>query len=165
MIRPSYEHVTELPVLFAGTVTQDVEAPRMHMTVQDYFEQGAAAVLELCRRTGLDDEFVALHGSSPMTAEHHLTYYGELFEGDQFTVHGRFLGRSDNALHMIGFIVDQDRGAVACTLEAVFLNINLTTRRAVSLPVDIAERADYLLKADRELTWEAPVCGAMGIRI
>jgi acyl-CoA thioester hydrolase len=164
MTQPSYGQVMQLPALFTGTVPRDPDGPRMHMAVQDHFAHGIAAVLELCRRIGLDEEFAAVRRSCPITAANHSTYLGELFEGERFSVHGRLLARSEKVLHMMAFLVDQERQAVASTLEAVFLHFDLSARRSAPLPADIAKMADDLLVADSNLDWDAPVCGVLGIR-
>ena len=73
MIQPSYAQVMQLPTLFAGTVPRDPDEPRMHMTVQDHFAHGTEAVLELCRRVGLDEECAAVGPAGALTPAPHTT--------------------------------------------------------------------------------------------
>lgn len=164
MTLPTYAEVMDLPVIYSGVVPRDAGAPRIHMTVRDYFAEGSEAVLTLCRQLGLDEDYASRRGALPVTAEHHLAYFGELFEGERFSVHGRLLDRSAKALHMMAFVVDQERQALASTLEAVFVHVDAGTRRVVPFPPDIAERADRLLATSQHLSWAAPLCGVMGVR-
>ena len=98
------------------------------------------------------------------TVEQHIRYFSELRLGDRFTVHGRFLERSDRAVHGMSFVVAPETGMLACTFEASYVHVDMNTRRSVPIPDDVAARFDAEIAVGDALGWEAPVSGAMGVR-
>ncbi|MGW5382365.1 thioesterase family protein [Nocardia sp. NPDC003963] len=161
---PTANEVAALPEKIAGTVTSETLAGGDHMNVVQYLGWGSAGADALVRAVGIDDDYRARRRLGVFTAEHHLAYYSELHEGDRFAVAGRFLERSAKAVHMMMFLADTGRGRIANTLEILLIHVDLQERRSVDLPGDIAAGLDEHIAYSRELSWAAPVCGAIGIR-
>ena len=96
--------------------------------------------------------------------EQHIRYLAEVRVGQPITVYSRALGRSDKTFHFIHFMVRDEDGVLAATNEQVSAYANLSERRIVPYPPELAAGIDRYLEAHTQLKWEAPVCGVMGIR-
>ncbi len=130
-----------------------------------YLDFGSSTAEVLVRQVGIDDDYRADRRLGLFTAEHHLSYYGELFEHDTVSVHSRVLDRSAKVVHMMSFIVDLGRHRLSATLEMVLVHVDLAVRRPVAIPADIAAGFDRHIAHSSTLWWVAPVCGAMGVRL
>jgi acyl-CoA thioester hydrolase len=167
---PSFAQVTELPALVETTVTPDWIDTNGHMNIRHYFDLGALGVQAGCLDAGFDPgsrhraEEASGRRQGLFTAEHHLRYYTEVREGSRVSVHCRVIERSDKALHMMVFLIDRTREALACTFEAVLLHVSLENRRTTPLPEDVVPGFDRCIAAGTALRWAPPVCGSMGVR-
>ena len=95
--------------------------------------------------------------------EHHLCFRSELHVGERVTLHGRFLKRNAKRMHGMMFVVNDDRDALACTLEYLATGANLATRRSDAFPPDVAAGLDAAIAADEKIEWQAPLCGTMSV--
>jgi acyl-CoA thioester hydrolase len=161
---PSYDDVAAAPVHLEGTVSADFVDANGHMNIRHYLEYGGLAVDALCNDVGIDDAYRADRRSSVFTAEHHLRYASEMLLAEQFTVHALALDRSAKAVHLMAFLLDRTNQRLASTLEAVLVHVDMDTRRPTPIPADVAERWDRHVAVSREMSWQPPVCGAMGVR-
>ena len=136
-----------------------------HMNVRHYLELCATGTSILCYdQVGIDDDYRSRRRMGVFTAEHHLSYFSELHLGEELSVHARVLERSDKVVHMLGLLVDETHDRLANTLEVTLVHVDMDSRKAVALPEDIATAFDREIAASDALDWEAPVCGAMGVR-
>ncbi|WP_166908738.1 thioesterase family protein [Mycobacterium sp. DL440] len=161
---PTAAEIAALPDPMTATVTSSFIDSNGHMNVLHYLEFASLGADRAVRRIGIDDEYRSDRRMGVFTAEHHLRYYGELLEGDEFAIHGRFLKRSAKVVHLMTFVVDCARQQLACTLEIVLVHVNLDSRRPVEMPENIAAAIDRSIATSSRLAWSAPVCGAMGVR-
>ena len=67
-------------------------------------------------------------------------------------------------VHAMAFLVNDTARQLAYTLEVIALHVDLSARRTAPYADDIARAWDNEIKATADVAWEAPVCGAMGIR-
>lgn len=161
---PSYEQVLEVPALLDGTVDPDFIDVNGHMNIRHYLDYGAHSADVICRDVGIDDDYRAGRRMGVFTAEHHIRYFGEMHEGEKFSVHTRFLERSAKVGHLLACILDQANEVLACTLEIVLVHVDMDTRRPVAFPDDIAEEIDRWIAESLQIAWPAPVSGSMGVR-
>ena len=161
---PSYEQVLELPALLEGTVDPDFIDVNGHMNIRHYLDYGATSADVMIRQAGIDDDYRAERRMGVFTAEHHIRYFGEMHEGEKFSVHTRFLERSDKVGHLLACILDRTHEVLACTLEIILVHVDMDTRRPVGFPDDIAAGLDRWIAESQQATWPAPLSGSMGIR-
>ncbi len=154
----------ELPVLVEATVTPDHIDGNGHMNIRHYLELDTWSVVVICEDVGIDDIYRTQRRMGVFTAEHQLRYYREMQEGAKLSVHARVLARSDKAAHLMAFLVDRTNDRLANTLELVLVHVDLESRRVTPMPDDIADGFDRYVQQSAEQTWEAPVCGVMGVR-
>lgn len=161
---PAFDDVVALPAVFDETVSPDQIDENGHMNIRHYFDFGSWAVWRTTQAVGVDEAYIESRGMSFFTVEQHLRYFGEMRVGERFTVHDRLLERSGRALHAMAFVLDRERSRLACTFELVYVHVNMSERKAVDIPDDIAALLDPLIADSKALDWSAPVCGAMGVR-
>ncbi|MGW0002670.1 thioesterase family protein [Nocardia grenadensis] len=161
---PTAQEIREIPAAFGAAVTARQIDDNGHMNVVHYLDLGSQGADVLMRELGVDESYRGDRRLGVFTAEHHLVYYSELREGDPFTVHVRVLERSDKALHLMTFLVDDKRDRLSNTLEIMLVHVDLEARRASPLPDDLAAALDRRIAADEALSWPAPTCGALRIR-
>ncbi|NKY55203.1 thioesterase family protein [Nocardia flavorosea] len=161
---PTAQQIREIPAALAAAVTGREIDNNGHMNVVHYLALGSQAADVLMRELGVDDSYREDRRLGVFTAEHHLVYYSELREGDPFTVHVRVLERSDKAMHLMAFLVDDKRDKLSNTLEIMLVHVDLDERRASPLPGDLAAALDRKIADDGALTWPAPTCGSLRIR-
>lgn len=161
---PTYDQIVQLPVRLEQEVPKEFIDENGHMNIRHYFDAGSHALWYLNIALGMDESYNNDRGLSLFTVEQHLTYFSEMNLGDRFTVHGRLLERSRKALHGMAFVVSPDSRSLACAFEAMYVHVDMTTRRSVEIPDDLAARLDAEIARGDELGWAAPVCGAMSVR-
>jgi acyl-CoA thioester hydrolase len=161
---PSFDQVDALPSLVQGFVAPEYIDANGHMNIRHHLDYCASGAEALCQEAGIDDDYRAGRGLGIFTAEHHIRYTGELHESDGVSVHARFLERSTRTGHLITFLLDRERRALACVVEIVVVHVDLSTRRPAPFPDDVAAVFDSRIAESRAVSWPAPVSGAMGIR-
>ena len=161
---PGFDDVAALPTIFDEKVTPDQIDENGHMNIRHYFDFGSWSVWKTVIAAGVDADYMRDRGMSFFTVEQHIRYFGEMRVGDRFTVHDRLLERSRRALHAMAFVLDRERSRLACTFELTYVHVDMAERRAVDIPDDIAAALDRVIADGDALGWDAPVCGAMGVR-
>ncbi len=161
---PTYDEITQLPALFDQVVPEEFIDDNGHMNIGDYFRLCSHAVWKATIAAGLGETYIDEHQQSMFTVEQHMRYYGELRLGQRFSIHVRLLERSARVLHTMSFVVDQEKQALACTQEATLVHVSMESRASIDLPPAIGEALDLQIDAGDALGWDAPVCGAMGLR-
>ncbi len=161
---PTYEQIVQLPALFDQVVPDEFIDENGHMNIGDYFRLCSHAMWKTTITAGVGDDYIEKHQQSLFTVEQHMRYYGELRLGQRFTVHTRLIERSARVVHGMTFVVDQEKRALACTQEATLVHVSTATRSTMDIPESIAAAFDTLIADGDALGWDAPVCGAMGVR-
>lgn len=161
---PTYEQVLPLPALVKGTVGPDFIDVNGHMNIRHYLDHGAIGADVICRRVGIDDAYRAERRMGVFTAEHHIRYFAEMHEGDEFSAHTVVLDRSGRAGHLMSFLLDRTDRRLACTVEIVLVHVGMDTRRPAEFPPDVAAALDEWIDQANHIPWPMPLSGAMGIR-
>lgn len=164
MILPTYAEVDELPRHLELAVPPEFIDANGHVNIGRYLELGGKALWHRCKtELGMPADYIDRRGLSTFTAEHHLTYHAELLEGHDVSVRVRLLERSSKVLHAVALVVDETNRRLACTMEATLVHMDMTQRRPVDFPDDVAALIDVGLATD-DLSWPAPVSGSMGVK-
>lgn len=161
---PTYDQVSLLPAVREGEVEPTFIDENGHMNISDYFRLTSHALWQDQRAAGFTDTYLTERQMSLFTVEQHIRYFGEMRVGQAFTVHNRFVGRSARAVHGMAFLLDQDKRQLACTMEAVWVHVDMRTRRSTDMPEDLAGGLDELVARSEKLDWTVPLGGVMGVR-
>jgi acyl-CoA thioester hydrolase len=153
---PALTEIAHITPALEATVTDDLVDANGHMSLPHYVRVAARAVWARKEALGLRDA-VNL-GITFFVTEQHAHYLGELVHGDLYTVHPRFLARSDRALHTITYIVDVGRERLACSIESVSVCVSKDTRRSVNMTHLLADNLDASIDHDAGLPGTPSLC-------
>lgn len=104
----------------------------------------------------------ARQGHEYAIVENHVTYTGELAEGDAFSIETQLLDVDAKRLVLFHRVMDAD-GNLSATNEVKFLGFNLNTRRAENWQPQVTDRLAQVLAA--HATLERPVQAGQGIAL
>lgn len=156
------DDIDTLPIYHRETVPPEYEDEMGHMNVRWYvwlFSQGARGLFADC---GLDEEYRTRAHHGTFATRQYIEYRNEVLIGDTVRVHSRVLGRSAKRLWFKHFLINESREALAATMEATAVHVDLDRRRSAHFPREIESRIDRLLDAHRALEWDPRVCGLLG---
>jgi acyl-CoA thioester hydrolase len=80
------------------------------------------------------------------------------------SAHARLVGRSGKAVHTTSLLLNRSTDELSYVLEVILIHVDLTSRRAVEFPSNMAMRIDETLQRHLTLTWPPPLCGSMRLR-
>ncbi len=132
------------------------------MNISHYFRLASHATWHRMRDLGMAEDYIATRGRSFFVVEHRLRYLAELRPGERFSVHGTLVAQASKALHGVAFVLDGERDRVACTFEAIWVHVDMDTRRAAPIPPDL--RDSFATEIDRHADWVAPVAHGLSLR-
>lgn len=161
---PSYEQVLELPAEIQRRVPPEYLDENDHMNIGRYLEVTSVALWDATTAIGMGAPYIEQRQLTTFTVEHHLRYFSELRLGDEMSAHVRLLERTEKALHGMMVLVDRTRQVLSFTCEVMLVHVDMADRRPSSFPDDIATELDRLIAEHNDVSWPAPVSGAMGVR-
>ena len=82
-------------------------------------------------------DMIQRRGLSTMAAEMHITYQGELFEGDPIRIETQLVDCDRKRFHWFQSMRHGKTGALAATCEWLILFIDMNKRRVAEMPDDI----------------------------
>ncbi|RLV55358.1 hypothetical protein D9V41_11400 [Aeromicrobium phragmitis] len=160
---PALDDVDALGTLFTSTVPERYRDLNGHVNVRGHYDlhmDGAEHAFE--KLLGIDQAFLDRTGHSSFSVAHHVQFHHEIMVGHEVSVHLRVLGRGPKTVHAVTVLANRTTGEIASTLEFVEAYVDLTTRRAVAIADEVAERLDALLEQHRELPWSLPPSHQLG---
>lgn len=132
-----------------------------HMNIRWYMLLYDEAGIPLFEELGVTLDYYQQNRMGGFDLEHHIHYLAEVNIGDTVAIYARLLGRTPKRLHYMLFMVNETRGLLSSMFECVNSHADLAVRRTSPFPEHFATRADAMLAEQRQLDWDAPVCGAM----
>ncbi len=160
---PTVAEVAALGGGYERAVPPEYTDANGHLNIARYMDVHSDGGWHWLERFGLGEATARAGGASTFDVEHHVRYLREVHSGDVLTLHGRLVGRSPRALHSVQFLLNRTTVELANVMEVIALSIDLTARRAVAFPPEVAAALDAQLALDRGLPWEPPLCGSMGV--
>ncbi|WP_323793618.1 thioesterase family protein [Nocardioides sp.] len=161
MSLPTTAQVRTLPAAFELTVPEDAIDENGHMNISQYFKYGSWAPWLRLGQIGMDDDYIPRRGMSFFTVEHRIGYVGELRLGERFAVHVGFAGRTAKAVHSVSYVLDEEHDRLACTMEIMYVHVDMETRRSTPIPADLADAIDLETAAH---TWVAETATGLTLR-
>lgn len=161
---PSVGEVDMVRVACRAVAGPEWEDGNGHVNVAHFYGFHIRAAEQALLRIGIDEEYRADRNLGVFSMEQHLRFHHEVKVGEEISAHVLWLGRGDKVFHGISVIVNRSAGRIANTLEVLEGHVGLVSRRATSFPEDIAGAIDAEVAAHRELPWEVPLSGAIGVR-
>ena len=112
-----------------------------HMNVAYYVVAFDNAVDVLFDALGYGRDWREAAQRSFFAVEAHIRYLGELKLGTLLAVESRLLGADAKRIHHFHTMRNAETGAIAATFEVLSLAVDMTTRKAGSLPAADLQRA------------------------
>ena len=121
-----------------------------HMNVAFYLKAFDDAFYGVYRAWGMDFAEVHARGFTTFAAENHITYQGELFLGDRFSVETILLDFDRKRIRWFNTMRKTD-GSVAATCEWLLLFVNFNERRVAEMPDEFFHRLGEIKAAHDRL--------------
>lgn len=150
-----------LPITHRATVPESYLDVMGHMNVMWYthlFDRGTWQFFEML---GMTLAYFEDNEAGGFALESHARYLAEVRLGQSVTIRSRAIGRTAKRIHFMHFMVIDDGGVLAATVELIGMHIDRAVRRSSPYPTHIATVIDELVAEHRRLDWDAPVCGVM----
>ncbi len=162
---PDVERVIALPPMAMTTAPPAWEDQNGHVNVLAYYEFHMRACEAALLALGVDDGYRQRHGESLFSVEHHVSFFDEVLVGHEVSTHFVVLDRSAKLMHALSVLVNRTTHTIANAVEFVEAHVDLSTRRACPFQPGVAARIDALLDERRQLGWDFPLSGSIGLRL
>ncbi|MEI5671684.1 MULTISPECIES: thioesterase family protein [unclassified Nocardioides] len=160
---PTYDDLAALPAYSDRRVPVAFEDINGHMNVKHYIGIASEGLDEALTEVGIPTNW-ADKGFAVFSAEHHLTYVNELLTGDNVSVRVRLIGRSERAIHVVVYLLDDTHKQLSYVMEEIFLHIDMTTRKTSPWPEDVATKVDARVAEHADLPFEPALSGTISLR-
>jgi len=156
--------LSSLPVTNRKIIPADFIDIMGHMNVMWYIHIFDHGTRNLFNRFGFGEEYIQRTGMGSFALESHIRYLAEVKLGEAVTVRSRVLDRSAKTIHFLHFMTRDHDESLAATIEVLGAHADLTRRKVTPFPPEVLVQLDALLNVHRQLPWQAPVCGFIGVR-
>jgi len=89
--------------------------------------------------------------TSTFAAEMHITFQGEVFEGDRLRITSQLIAMDAKKFHWFQAMYHAEKGYLAATCEWMILFIDMTQRRVTEMPAATREHLERVLAAHATL--------------
>lgn len=115
-----------------------------HMNVAYYLMAFDHAIGEVFGDVGIQYDKVAETGVSTFAVENHITYQGEVFQGDRLRIESQLLGHDAKRWHWFQSMYHAEKNYLAATIEWLVLCIDLKVRKVREMLPLLAARTDEI---------------------
>lgn len=161
--QPTYDEISILPAHARQSVPAAFEDLNGHLNIRHYLGIASEGLDESLVEVGIPTDWRRT-GWAVFSAEHHLAYFSELRTGDEVSVRVRLVGRSERAMHVLVYLVDEGRQQVSYAMEEIFLCIDMETRTTRPWADDVVALVDAKVAEHAALPFEAGLSGSMALR-
>lgn len=134
---PEYDDIRRLRATREGVVGAELIDENGHVSILQYFELCARGVDDVLQLIGISDDYRNVRRMGVFAAEHHMHYSAELLQEDGWAIHPQVLAHSAKAFHVVSLMVSTSRRQLACSMETVYVHVDLESRRPVAMPDDV----------------------------
>ena len=132
--------MTESMITYRGTIYPWHCDHMGHMNVMWYVGKFDEATWQLFASVGLPSTRLRQEGIGMVAVEQHIEYKRELLAGDLITIRSSIQEVRENSLVLLHEMTNQETQELASHTVLTGVCIDLNTRRAKPLPIDIRER-------------------------
>ncbi len=162
--QPTYADLAALPAYSVQSVPAAFEDVNGHLNIRHYVGIASEGLDESLVDCGIPQQWPNIAGSGIFSAEHHMLYLAELRTGDQISVRVRLVGRSERAMHVLVYLLDDTHQRLSYVMEEIFLHVSMDSRRTAAWPGDVAAMFDERLAEHDALPFSSPTSGSMALR-
>ena len=161
---PSYSELVSLPAYAEQSVPAAFEDANGHLNIRHYVGISSEGLDESLVDIGIPQNWPLLDGQAVFTAEHHLHYLAELRTGDRISVRVRLVGRSERAMHVLVYLLDDTHQRLSYVMEEITLHMDMETRRTSPWPEDVAKALDARITEHESLPIALDTSGSLALR-
>lgn len=161
--QPTYDDLQVLPAHATQSIPAAFEDLNGHLNIRHYLGIASEGMDEALTEVGIPKDWRRT-GRAVFSAEHHLTYFNELRTGDRISVRVRLVGRSERAVHVLVYLVDEGRQQVSYLMEEIFLCIDMEKRRTTPWSEETAALIDARVAEHKQLDLEEHLSGSIALR-
>jgi len=122
-----------------------------HMNVAFYLHAFDLAFDEVYGVLALGTEMMTSAKTSTFAAEMHMTFQGEVFEGERLRITTQLVGLDNKRFRWFQAMYHAEKGYLAATCEWMILFIDMTQRRVTEIPPAARARLDQVMAAHAAL--------------
>lgn len=122
-----------------------------HMNVAYYLHAFDTAFDDVFKDLALGTEMMTSAKVSTFAAEMHITFQGEVFEGDRLRIETQLVGLDNKRFQWFQSMYHAEKGYLAGTCEWMILFIDMTKRRVTEIPTATRARLEQVLAAHANL--------------
>ncbi|MCY4144880.1 MAG: thioesterase family protein [Chloroflexi bacterium] len=162
-IATTLSEIRQLELAHRQTIPAGYLDENRHVNVQYYVhlvEQGLVAVFA---RAGLGEIYAAAEEYGNFALEQHIRYLAEILVDERVSVYIRLLELGIKRAYFMGFVINDSRERLACTVEILQMNVDIRQRRGAPYPLAGKTALQALHARHATLAWDAPVCGVMRV--
>jgi acyl-CoA thioester hydrolase len=148
--------MSEFTITHRGTVYPWQCDHMDHMNVMWYVAKFDEASWQFLSCLALTRARIARDGTGMAAVEQRIEYKRELRAGDAVTIRSKVLEVKDKTIRMRHEMTNDETGDLAAVTEIVGVHIDMTARRARSLPSDVRERALMMINDEGGLNRDEP---------
>ena len=148
--------MSEFTITHRGTVYPWQCDHMGHMNVMWYVGKFDEASWQLLSCLALTRARISRDGAGMAAVEQRIEYKRELRAGDVVTIRSKVLEVKDKTIRMRREMTNDETGDLAAVTEIVGVHIDMTARRACSLPSDVRERAIMMINNEGDLNRDEP---------
>ncbi|MCP4358263.1 MAG: thioesterase [Chloroflexi bacterium] len=153
----------QLPRVYEAAITADYLDRMGHMNVRYYLHIFDDATWDLFAKFGMDRDYYTNSGNGSFALQQFIVYAAEVHAGETVGIRSRIIGRSEKRIHFMHFMINESTNRLAASMEILGSHADLTLRRTSPYPPEIASRLDMVIAEYNQLSWDAPVCGAINL--
>jgi acyl-CoA thioester hydrolase len=140
----------EMPITYRGTVYPWHCDHMGHMNVMWYVGKFDEATWHLLSNIGLSRSRLEKEAAGMAAVEQHIEYKRELRAGDLITIRSAVLEVKDKSVRFRHEMWNDESGELAATTILVGVHLDLSVRKAKTLPADVRERATSLISDNQQ---------------
>ncbi|MCY4464716.1 MAG: thioesterase family protein [Chloroflexi bacterium] len=153
--------IRQLELAHRQTIPASYLDENQHVNVQYYVHLVEKGLVAVFAQAGLGEIYAAADEYGNFALEQHIRYQAEILLDEQVSVYIRLLELTQKRGYFMGFIINDSREQLACTVELVQMNVDISQRRGAPYPPAGWAALQALHARHAALDWQAPVCGVM----
>jgi acyl-CoA thioester hydrolase len=158
------EKIAALPFLYRATVQPGHIDVMGHMNIRHYLGFYDDAGWHFFASVGMDNTYYVENKAGGFALQHIIRYLAEVRLDETVAIHARIVARTDKLIHFMLFMINENTGKLASTLEALGAHADMTVRRTSPYPSHVTSKLDVLIAQHNALDWDAPVSGAIRLK-
>ena len=142
----------QLPITHRGVVYPWHCDQMGHMNVMWYSGKFDEATWHLFNLIGITPSYMSKNNRGMVAVEQHLTYKKEFLAGDLLHIHSGIKEVKEKSIRIFHEMMNSETGELAATAMLVGIHLDIVLRKAVPIPLPIADKAKEMILRSESLS-------------